>query len=575
MSTIDKKPIDAVEFSIEDLFDGNKVYKVPDYQRMYAWGIDELEDLVKDLESVSGENQHFLGTIVVIPVKQSAKVNVYEIVDGQQRMATLLIWLSAIRDLLKDKNLKDAAQRINRKFLFYEHYMSGELYPRIRLNRMDDNIFQKILKGHANLVSDKDHPVVKAYGYLKEYSRDKNLEMLMDKILKKISIVHIEVKNYLIAFKLFETLNDRGLELSAADLIKNFLLMRITEKNNSIIDEAVEKWNDMFENVRDIEPVKFIRRYMLSEYPGKISEAKLYEYTTEKFENLSIDDILKFIDDLRKFSKIYRKIAKAECIDSEINIYLKNLNMIEVSPSYTLLMRIFDLYEQGGLNKKEVLQILSLVERFHIWWGITGLYTGKLDTIYNDISMNIKEKVKQGSGELGKEIIESISKEYQEEIKNYLPNPVEDFIKRFESRKFKPSSARTKYILWKLSMPTGETTLNVVDIHTEHIMPKTLNNDWKKYLMKEANILTETELKEKHKEYVNKIGNLTIIKGSWNQSMSNRIFNEKKKDYQKSDISITKELTHYERWTFEDIENRSGKLANRAIEIWNLFEESE
>ncbi len=569
MVTITSKPIDAIEMTVENLFSGNKIYIVPDYQRTYAWEQDQLEDLLRDVESISEDNQHFLGAIVVIPKAQNPKVDIYEIVDGQQRMATLLIWLAAIRDFFKDEGMEDKAEKIKNKLLFYEDW-DGNLHPRVKLNKLDDGIFQKILKGNVNLISDRDNLVFKAYEFLKNSSKDKDPMKLMDKILKKISVVHIEVKNHLVAFKLFETLNDRGLELSAADLIKNYLLMKISEKNNDKIDEAVEKWNDMFENVRDLEPVKFIRRYMLSTYSGKISESRLYDFTVKLFEKSSLDDIMGFIDSLRKFSVIYRKIANAECENININNALKRLQMVEVVTSYTLLMRLFDLYYQGVLKDEHILKIIDLIEKFHIWWGITGLSTNKLDTIYNELSLKVIDMVNENKS--GEEIVDLIKDKYKIEIKSYLPSPTKDFLERFRTRKFTAGSTRTKYILWQLNNPTGETSLNLSDIHTEHIMPKTLNKKWIEYLKNYTGIFDTQKLKEKHKEYINRIGNLTIIKGAWNISMSNRIFEDKKKDYERSEIGITKDLTKYEKWTFEEIEKRSEELAKIALSRWNLFE---
>ena len=99
-------------------------------------------------------------------------------------------------------------------------------------------------------------------------------------ILNNISIVHINAFNHFNAFRLFETLNDRGLELSAADLIKNFLLMKVS-KDEEALNDVINQWNEMYDKVRDREPVKFIRRYFLANYKGKISESRLYEEVRE------------------------------------------------------------------------------------------------------------------------------------------------------------------------------------------------------------------------------------------------------------------------------------------------------
>jgi hypothetical protein len=142
------------------------------------------------------------------------------------------------------------------------------------------------------------------------------------------------------------------------------------------------------------------------------------------------------------------------------------------------------------------------------------------------------------------------------------------FYSSFAKGYFKASETRTKHILWKLSQPTGEVKLNISEIQTEHIMPVTLSNEWVEYL--EANTgLEEKEIRKLHSQNLNRVGNLTIIKGTWNNTMSNRLFDVKKLDYDKSIFSITKALCNSEKWTFREIEERSNNLAKLGVEtIW-------
>jgi len=153
------------------------------------------------------------------------------------------------------------------------------------------------------------------------------------------------------------------------------------------------------------------------------------------------------------------------------------------------------------------------------------------------------------------------------EIKNNVDDEI--FKRNFSQRHFQPNDTRTKYILWKLSNPTGETMVNIEQIQTEHILPRTLSKKWIEYLKNET-FKNENEIKALHKENFNRIGNLTIIKGEWNLRMSNRLFSEKKEDYKKSEFQITKNLFNYEKWTFEEIDKRSKQLAEEACNVWKI-----
>jgi len=176
--------------------------------------------------------------------------------------------------------------------------------------------------------------------------------------------------------------------------------------------------------------------------------------------------------------------------------------------------------------------------------------------------MELKDKQPQ-------EFKEIIKNKLLQEIKNNADDEI--FRRNFSQRAFKPNETRTKYILWKLSKPTGETALNIREIQTEHVMPQKLSNEWIEYLKRKTS-KTEEEIRALHRENLNRIGNLTIIKGEWNISMSNRLFSEKKEDYRKSEFQITKELSNHDEWTFKKIDERSKQLAEEACKIWSLKE---
>ncbi len=201
---------------------------------------------------------------------------------------------------------------------------------------------------------------------------------------------------------------------------------------------------------------------------------------------------------------------------------------------------------------------MELIETFHIRWGICGQSTGRLDRIYNEICDGLKQKNFE-------EYLDYI----EGKLSRYVKENVDDeiFKRNFTSRNFKPGEQRTKYILWKLSDPTGETILDINEIETEHIMPQTLSEKWVNYLENQTG-KDKNQIIALHQEMLNHIGNLTIIKETWNRSMSNRIFTKKKIDYKKSEFTITEELKDKEKWIFDDIEIRSKDFSEKAVKIW-------
>ena len=153
--------------------------------------------------------------------------------------------------------------------------------------------------------------------------------------------------------------------------------------------------------------------------------------------------------------------------------------MLEIVPSYTLLISVFNLFEYENLPVNDILEILDLIETLHIRWSVCKINTSGLDQIYNEVSMglkdlNVDDVLKHIKNSLTIEIIRNAD---NERFKN-------DFIKK----SLRPSTLRTKYILWRLSKPTDETKINMNKIHTEHILPQKLSKEWKSYLEQQSGL---------------------------------------------------------------------------------------
>lgn len=532
-------------------------YIVPLYQRPYAWRGDQWEELLEDITILDSDDTHFLGSMVVVPQgDHRAGVNYFEIVDGQQRLATILIWLCAIRDNARNDGNRSLANFINSTFLFSKDFRGSEeiSIPKLKLGEQDNDAFSKVLNS-GNLTG--DNPIFDCYNFFSRRTKKDEIDDILEKILDKIYLVHINAFSNLNAFRLFETLNDRGLELTAVDLIKNYVLMQISS-NKSIFTEAISQWNEIYEKVGSKEPVKFIRRYTLSRYKGKVPETRLYEALKGKLKDLEPEQVLEFVADLNAKSSIYKKIIEGGFASQEINGVLLDLSLVEVGPSYTLLLKLLPYYESGHLQVPQTVQLLRMIETFHLRWGICGQSTSSLDQIYNDISLELEDKDPD-------EYVGLIKQRLTKELKAGADDIA--FERNFISRSFRSTEFRTKYILWKLSEPTGETLLNLREIQTEHVMPQTLSQEWYLYLKNKTGETYE-EIKQQWNESLNRIGNLAIMKGIWNEGNSNRLFQTKIDDYKRSEFPMTRDLSAYPEWTFSELYDRSKKMAQLALKIW-------
>jgi len=548
--------LEAQEYTLNQLLSNTQfAYRVPLYQRPYAWEEDQWKELYDDIKNLGNDNSHFLGSFVLVPdpEKIGKGLDYFHIVDGQQRLATILIWLSVIRDIASNVQEEGIASHIENTFLFSRELRENKRVkiPKLKLGILDGDAFNRVLE---NKKKEYEHLIFDCYNFFRERTTTDDIWPLID----QVSIVSINTHNYFNAFRLFETMNDRGLELSAADLIKNYILMNVSD-NSQIFDNTVSEWNEMYEKVRDLEPVTFIRRYFLSNYKGVTSEARLYEELKNKFDDKSPDQILDFVKKLNYNAEIYNKIFEANFSSDELNEKLEKLRLVEVAPSYTLLLKILPLYIDGKVSDRDIIDVMDLIENFHIRWGMCDVSTNRLNPIYNELCMEIPKLDP-------KYIVDHIKRTFTTNIARNADDSL--FKKSFTSKNLTGSQKRTKYILWRLSIPTGETNLNLNQIQTEHIMPQRLSNQWIQYL-KEDTKLSDEEIRAIKKDKSNLIGNLTIIKGDWNQRMSNRPFEEKKESYAQSEFDLNQDLVNnYDEWNFDTIDRRGEYLADLALTVW-------
>jgi len=565
------KIIDANELTIEALLNSStQAYKVPRHQRQFEWTREQWSDLWEDIHTGQVEESHFLGSIVVIPEgRPTVGINYFEINDGQQRLTTILVLLSVIRDHAANLHNSDFATHISGSYLTANCFEGGakKIFPKLALGKLDNEEFRAVLDGKLQSDRKDGHRIFECYNYFRAQIENLGLvglENLEKRIVNKIIVVHINVADQFNAFRLFETLNDRGLALSAVDLIKNHLLMRAANANDgddSVVDSIVEEWQEMYEKIRDYYPVTFFHRFMLTEYPGKISERQLYEVIKKRAidEKWDAKTITNFTQKLNKAASIYIELIDANTGNVAIDRRLSDIKLFEAGPSYTLLLKVAPLLKSGDLGDDQFTKIIDLIESFHIRWGVCGQSTSRLNDIYNKMCMQIGRSQTEN-------IVDLVEDEY---LSWSIPINDAMFNASFQEEFAQPSSSRVKYIIWKLGKPTGETSLNFDEVHTEHILPQTLSEEWIKNIEKSSG-LDQEMIKKNHAGFVNRIGNLALIRGDWNISMSNHAFQEKVKHYEQSKISTTSELANKSDWTFDDIATRTKDFSDQAVAIWKF-----
>lgn len=594
------------DFTLHSLLNNpNEQFQVPSYQRRYAWKYNQHAALFEDIDMLLPDDGHLFGMLILHTGAHHGGTNAVDVVDGQQRLTTISILLLALYQ--KFKELKDKYTYNQIAQLLYCGNPEKSNTPKLVLGELDNPDYLNLLAGH--FVNIKNHNIIDAYNlftkYIEEGIVNDNLQWLnnyYNKLVHTAKIIRLDVQLAQDAYKLFETINNRGLRLSATDILKNFILGHAAKISSETLDKSKGIWSELIIALDGIPTDDFFRQYVTSIYTRKISRNKLieefkkhyfknvqdvdklgeYRYTfglsdsddlyseeedTIVVENLEEDaieekeitriSITDYLLNIVKAAKCYSKIWNYNFEDKKINTKLKELADIKSFPSYIFLMH----YLQEKHNRKHILEVLDMIATLMLRRHMTGKSTAYNDDIFAKLlRINFDENHP-------KTIKESFLEDY--------PND-DEFQDRFPTHELKQRVInRARYILSKIeyykSGNTNEFSINSPeDVHVEHIIPQTIDTkkskkefgDWETYLGEKARI--------NHKKKVNRIGNMTLLASELNITASNNPFTNKKKFYRKSNILLTQELVNMPSFKFSHLDKRGEELAEIAVKIWKL-----
>lgn len=539
-------------------------YKVPPHQRNFSWTLDEVKQLWDDfLEAIQEDRpEYFLGTIVV---QDDPENKSRIIIDGQQRLATLTMLLSGIRTVYRE-HADERADEVYTDYLGVRDRRTRVTEPRLALNVINEPVFQSMViedpsdpdlsaavKNKAAAPSNQ--LVCAAMQYLRSAIRGSSsaskkfetfLLELEDFIRDRVVMVLMLVRDEADAYLIFETLNDRGLDLSTSDLLKNYIL----GKAGNRLDAVRKQWEEMVFLLGSQNETQFLRHYWLSRY-GVIRELHLYKEMKLKFSNQS--RVLELMEELRDAADKYTAMSNVDHpfwkgYSNAVRRDLESLQLFGLSQFRPLLLAAMDKMTDSHIEKL-VRMIVVLSMRFSI---IGTLGTGNIEKAYSDAAIGVRS----GKNNTPAKIFSNLKSIYPDDTRFEA-----DFIQRAIGK-----AKLARYILGEIAAEKQESSILIVTEDEkkstlEHIMPKTRSQDWLKAAKDE----------EEYLEYVNRLGNLTLIEREKNRAAANASFPRKKIEaFSKSDLLLTKELCEYSDWTITEIQTRQASLAKSAIKIWSL-----
>lgn len=542
-----------------DLLSSQHQYKVPIYQRSYSWDEDHTEQLWIDLTEVmqAGKSEYFLGPIVV--VKKDG--NLKEIIDGQQRLVTLSVLLCAMRDILKERNDMERSTDIN-ILLGKKDFRAQKIIPKLTLNEFDNNFYENNILNNQNVDDIKASSIDKQLGASNRLIalaymlfKDKIsvaiaptnaidfIIDLYDTIVKKVCLIEIAVTDEADAYALFETLNDRGLDLSVADLLKNFIFGKAGNKINDI----KQTWNEINFILGKRSVAQFLRHYWISHEP-LVTEKELYRKIRDKYKN---KETLPLINSLKDSAKIYAAFRQPdnEIWDSQgtsVKEHLSALRLFDVVQCFPLLLAAYE-QDASNLFPKVLEMVVNISFRYTV---ICEKRTGLLERVY----CGAATKIRKSEVHSGPKIFAALKDIYPDDI---------EFKNSFCEKRIGKDNKLGRYIMLKLEKNVSNTVVyepcdNERQVNLEHILPENPNQDWS----------SDFDL-SKAKEFIYRIGNLALLPVEKNQKRGSKSFKDKCNNaYKGCGLKITEDLLEYDKWNSDSINIRQNKLADIALNVW-------
>lgn len=554
----------ASETKLIRIIEGTNQYLVPHFQRPYTWEKKNWETLWSDLQGLmtpaamnGSAPEHFMGAIVTAPAHSVPEgVTKYLLIDGQQRLTTLLVLLASIRDHAKACDDEKLAARIQDMYLINRYQDGLEQYKLLPTqgdepNHNDRAAFLAIMDGRqTGGPVGALHAAANYFGRaLRDFTAE-HLTTLTTAIISRVFLVSIVLERDDNPYSIFESLNAKGQPLSQADLVRNFFFMSIDASRHDEIYRA--KWTPIEKAIARENMEAYVRHFLIRE-GTQVRESDVYYTLKRRVEERGRDRAEEVLDDLLRVSKYYACFLFPEREPSaEVKRRLLRIQRLRATVCYPFLLNVFEDRAAGKIDEAAVIAILDTIENFIVRRYVCGSIRAELNELFTTLHRNASQFSRLAEGV--KEVLGS---------RNY-PTDTE-FAESLKTRKLYGAGEardRARLILERLegSLVSKE-EVNLDSLTIEHLMPQNLTTWWREHL--------GPACEEVHELHLHTIGNLTLT--GYNPELSNSDWPRKRDLLRISNLAINRELGQSDAWTAESIESRAATLVDRALCVWPNF----
>lgn len=540
---------------------GDNKFRVPLYQRDYSWTKAHWSDLWLDIEvNRKNDSKHYMGSVVVVSRDKKA----YDIIDGQQRLTTLTVLVLAVIDVLRDLVEQKVDVDNNNKridllisdFIGKKSLSSLTYENKIELNESNNPFFSSYLthfRKPSRIRSEvkSNRLLYECFNYYKEQIKEEifagddvaSLINFVEYISDSLLFIQITATDDLSAYLIFETLNDRGLDLSVTDLLKNYLFSIVDESDK---DHVKHIWDEIISHVSYANFPKFLRHYWMMKN-GLIQEKELFKTLKRNITTPVL--AFEILQNMSHVAEVYAALSNSNHQlwegNDTVRKHVRELNLFNVTQCYPLLINS---YQKFGLTDWiAILRICSIISfRYMV---ISGLNPNALESKYNDAC----KALNSGAAGNARQVFSNLQSLYVND---------EDFERNFQSKSIrtKRSAKLARYIIYSIENHLSQHTLDFEfdNGSLEHILPENPSGDWEDMFPKDI-----------EENFIYRLGNLTILEPDKNRQIGNKTFDMKNKVYDTSKYELTRKFG-FKRWDPNNVNSRQKFLAKQAKGIWSL-----
>ncbi|HHC7352587.1 TPA: DUF262 domain-containing protein [Vibrio campbellii] len=580
--------MDNGEKKLSSLFDGRTIFNIPEYQRAYAWGSSQLQDFVEDIENQKIDRSYFLGTVLFEEKGQEKNYKLIDIVDGQQRITTIIIFMTVLIELLR--NLTNDEDELDDIDLLFETYVKYKSQFKLRALDEDNDFFHSYILsnncGKDYIRTPAQRRLYKAKTFFSKYLSDFSKEELLiikNKVDENSRVLVYSVQDTAEATLIFETTNDRGKGLTNLEKIKSFLMYKSYISSEETPEDLLNSIRSRFSDI--------YKEY--EKYESKIAEDSILQYHFIAHQKWNAKEYQQYVSKVK--SKINKFIVNKK---NDKALHFIDKYSVELKESF---LTVHDILK----SKIPELRDIFILSRTGNFWPLL-IKTYKLDKTENKSNfinvVKLLEKysfrvyaVNQNRGNTGQSKLYSFARDFDGDYQE-LENKLKAIIRSYSSNKMFVSNMSDEwiydwmttrdlsYFFWKYenylrttkqpkSSPMSEEEFITKDskfkLSIEHIASQTPN----KSIVKDSSILPEVD-EEFEEEFLHCLGNLTIDPQSSNSSKGNKIFEDKNEKYFiRAPFKTQNELDSFvvnNEWSRESISHRKQKLIDFALINWNI-----